>query len=127
MALRAGLTIYKCVCVCVCIYIYIYIYIERERERERERASIIVKIYLFIFVDIYPLKHFMFLFHQNTQNVSQLVRQPAQVDDISEFLWQHLVVDLEVVAKSLGRNKEEATLFMHLLFKRMLSVETPGE
>ncbi|KAK2140291.1 hypothetical protein LSH36_1404g00023 [Paralvinella palmiformis] len=59
-------------------------------------------------------------------NVSQLVRQPAQVDDISEFLWQHLVVDLEVVAKSLGRNKEEATLFMHLLFKRMLSVETPG-
>lgn len=65
--------------------------------------------------------------HKNKQNVRRLVRQPAQVDDISEFLWQHLVVDLEVTAKALGRNKEEAALFMHLLLKQMLSVKAPGE
>ncbi|KAK2142977.1 hypothetical protein LSH36_890g00063 [Paralvinella palmiformis] len=41
-------------------------------------------------------------------------------------MWKHLVADIEVVSKALGRNKEDVALFMHLLLKQMLSVERAG-
>ena len=49
------------------------------------------------------------------------------MNNVGDFMWKHLVADIEVVSKALGRNKEDVALFMHLLLKQMLSVERAGE
>ena len=54
------------------------------------------------------------------------MRQPAQVDDISVFLWEHITLDLDVIAMALGKNTEDSAVFMHLLLDRIISVEAQG-
>ncbi|XP_078611724.1 E3 ubiquitin-protein ligase RNF213-like isoform X2 [Branchiostoma floridae x Branchiostoma japonicum] len=41
----------------------------------------------------------------------------------SEFLWQHLELDLQQLGRALGRSADDAALFMHLILHNLLTPE----
>ncbi|KAI8513635.1 hypothetical protein Bbelb_079590 [Branchiostoma belcheri] len=43
--------------------------------------------------------------------------------NLSQFLWQHLELDLQQLGRALGRSADDAALFMHLILHNLL---TPG-
>lgn len=46
--------------------------------------------------------------------------------DVAKFFWDHLQKDIELLAEALSRNKEDATVTVHL-FLQHLSNATTGK
>jgi len=42
------------------------------------------------------------------------------VNDVKEFLWQHLEKDMEVLGKTLNLNMDDTAIIIHLIFSRFL-------
>ena len=53
---------------------------------------------------------------------AQVIKPRCQPCDAAEFLWQHLQRDLDVLGRALVRSVDDAALTVHLVLRRMISV-----
>ena len=44
-----------------------------------------------------------------------------------KFCWDHLVCDLKLLSKALGRGIDEAAILVHLVLKSILAKPPPGK
>jgi len=61
---------------------------------------------------------------ENSNAVTQMIHPQQTTCDVRKFLWKHLQISFKVLAKSLGRNVEETTTFVHLVLKNMLEEDS---
>ena len=65
--------------------------------------------------------------HWTTQNAAKLIRPPVSEEEVPSFLWQHLQLDLLVLARAMNKNVDEAGIFLHLLIDDIHKItRTPG-
>ena len=67
---------------------------------------------------------FCLMFNFICQAVTQMIHPQQTTCDVRKFLWKHLQISFKVLAKSLGRNLEETTTFVHLVLKNMLEEDS---
>ena len=54
----------------------------------------------------------------------ELVKSGLQnPQELPEFFWSHLEKDIELLARTLGRNQEEAAIVVHLVLKKMHDID----
>ncbi len=83
-----------------------------------------VKIPLF---DLSTLFSFRFLLHGclllcsnvSPRRVAAILKPPPPDDEVQEFLVEHLCVNLQQVAKQLGKNEDEAQILLHKVIQRV--------
>ena len=51
--------------------------------------------------------------------VVQLIEPPVTVDQVQDFLFDHMTCDLEVLASSLGRSEEDCVLLVNLVIRNI--------
>ena len=57
-------------------------------------------------------------------DLSNIVQCSVLPDHLAEFFWMHLQKDIEQLSFTIGKNRYEATILIHLVLKRIL-VENP--
>ena len=55
------------------------------------------------------------------QDVSRLIYPNIAANNTQMFLWNHLLKDLDVLAKAIGRSEDDASLLMHMILADILS------
>lgn len=62
-----------------------------------------------------------------TEGLLALVRSRLQSpQELPEFFWGHLEKDMQLLARALGKNVDEATIVVHLVLKNMLVMNPTG-
>jgi len=61
------------------------------------------------------------------QSVCQLIVPAVTVQQLEEFLWQHIRCDLDAVHTAFGRSEDDVQVLMHSLFGYMVTVGPAGE
>ena len=67
----------------------------------------------------------MCLCETSLQDIYPLLRPSVPEEQIPQFLWQHLLVDLDVVSKALDKSKEDTLVYLHLLVQHMVHTQEP--
>lgn len=49
--------------------------------------------------------------------------EELQSNELPEFFFLHLMKDIEILSKAIGRNDDEATIVIHLVLKQILLTE----
>ncbi|PFX29705.1 E3 ubiquitin-protein ligase RNF213 [Stylophora pistillata] len=57
--------------------------------------------------------------HRHPQNISHLINPRIPPAALTRFLWDHLQLDLEVLARSLGRSVDDTVLCVHMVLAQM--------
>ncbi|XP_022783821.1 E3 ubiquitin-protein ligase rnf213-alpha-like [Stylophora pistillata] len=57
--------------------------------------------------------------HRHVENISDLINPRIPPAALTRFLWDHLRLDLEVLAKSLGRSVDDTVLCIHMVLAQM--------
>ncbi|XP_027055365.1 E3 ubiquitin-protein ligase RNF213-like isoform X2 [Pocillopora damicornis] len=57
--------------------------------------------------------------HRHPQNISNLINPTIPPAALTRFLWDHLQLDFEVLAKSLGRSVDDTVLCIHMVLAQM--------
>ena len=53
---------------------------------------------------------------------AQVIRPPCEPERVTDFLWQHMQRDLDVLGRALGRSVDDAALTVHVVLQRLISV-----
>ena len=57
--------------------------------------------------------------------ITGLVTPPVLPQQLPEFFWAHLEKDLELLGKDTGRGLDETVMIVHLVLRRILTVNPP--
>ncbi len=66
------------------------------------------------------------VFHCPLQGISALIHPAVQPAQVPEFLWQHMLCDLEVISSALGHSVEDSATCLHLLIQHLPSPPPGG-
>ena len=65
----------------------------------------------------------------NTQNaivgLVDLTKDRVKPADLPKFFWKHLQCDVDVLAKAVGRSRDDACLLLHLVLKQISTKNPP--
>ncbi|KAL5009497.1 hypothetical protein ScPMuIL_011802, partial [Solemya velum] len=51
----------------------------------------------------------------NPQAVQSMIHPDIEVEDVPQFLWEHIIVDLDILQNILNKNMDEIILMMHIV------------
>ena len=57
--------------------------------------------------------------------LADLTKDRVKPADLPEFFWKHLQCDVDVLAKAVGRSKDDACLLLHLVLQRIATQNPP--
>ena len=60
-----------------------------------------------------------------TEGLLALVKTGVRPQELPEFFWGHLERDIQLLARALGKNQEEAAIVVHLVVQNILTTD-PG-
>ena len=77
------------------------------------------------------LKFVIYLLHplsppQSLHSVAGLVKPPVAAEHLPQFLWDHILKDLELLAASLGRSQDDALILIHVILDHMYRTQGQG-
>ena len=55
--------------------------------------------------------------------MANLIKPTINANEVAVFLWEHLVVDLEVIGQSTGKSSDDTVLTVHLILQHMLTIQ----
>ena len=88
---------------------YILFLKKKKREKEKKKANI-------------PKYHLTTFSTCPSKATAQVIRPPCEPERVTDFLWQHMQRDLDVLGRALGRSVDDAALTVHLVLQRLISI-----
>ncbi|XP_053388236.1 E3 ubiquitin-protein ligase rnf213-alpha-like [Mercenaria mercenaria] len=64
---------------------------------------------------------------QNLQGVQMLIKPDIEENQVQEFLWTHIQLDIDDIQKALNRSADDVLLFMHTIIDCILRTHNEGE
>ncbi|XP_060586335.1 E3 ubiquitin-protein ligase rnf213-alpha-like [Ruditapes philippinarum] len=62
----------------------------------------------------------------NQQAIQRLIRPDIDVNNVVEFLWAHINLDIDDLQRTLGRSIDDALLLMHTIVNQIMRIHNDG-
>ena len=59
-------------------------------------------------------------------DITGIVKPYIHPEHLPEFFWRHLEKDVEQLSAAIGKNKDDASMLVHLVLKEILIKDSPN-
>ena len=75
-----------------------------------------------MFVSYKPYTHYL---QENVEDLHSTINVP--VEDLGQFFWGHLRVDLAIIGRTLSRGEDEVAMLLHQVVNTILQLDVTGD